>query len=97
MIVESRGNHHAVGDNGDSVGLFQLNKNGEGKNLSQAEKEDPSTNAHVALSYFCHFRHCRNPGRLAAMAQRARNPQQYARLVNNMLPEARRLLAADLK
>lgn len=47
--MESNLNAKAAGDNGDSIGLFQLNKNGAGKGLSVAEREDPRINTQTIL------------------------------------------------
>ena len=93
MLVESGGNHKVVGDHGTSFGLFQLHKGGELGDLSQKEASNPRTNADVALSEFARIQHKHsNPGKLAAAAQRPAHPEQYAKKVNAMLPDARRLL-----
>jgi len=98
MLVESRGNHRAVGDHGHSFGLFQLNRRGllAEAHLTPRQALDQYTNASVALAnmrktmakgdYSC-------PGELAAASQSPANRQQYERKVNAMLPQARRLLS----
>lgn len=93
MMVESGGDHKVVGDKGTSFGLFQLHKGGELGNLSQKQASNPRTNADVALSEFARIqdRHS-DPGKLAAAAQRPAHPEQYAKKVNAMLPNARRLI-----
>ncbi|MBS1953214.1 MAG: transglycosylase SLT domain-containing protein [Cyanobacteria bacterium SZAS-4] len=93
MLVESGGNPRAVGDNGHSFGLFQLNSRGE---LAQAHLHpqqafDPETNARVALSYFRRG-HTSNPGAMAAAAQRPANRADYARKVNSNMAEAARMV-----
>ena len=93
MLVESGGNPRAVGDNGHSFGLFQLNYRGE---LAQAritpnQAFDPQRNAEIALSYF-HRGHSSNPGAMAAAAQRPANRADYARKVNSNMAEAERLV-----
>jgi soluble lytic murein transglycosylase-like protein len=98
MLVESSGNHRAVGDNGHSFGLFQLNRRGllAEAQLTPRQALDQHTNASVALE---NMRKTMNradynsPGQLAAASQRPANRQQYERKVNAMLPHARRLLA----
>lgn len=42
--AESSLNPKAIGDGGNSVGLFQLHKNGGGKGMSVAERQDPEKN-----------------------------------------------------
>jgi hypothetical protein len=54
--AESRLNHLASGDNGRSIGLFQLHEKGAGSGMSVAERSDPATNTRrilktVASSY----------------------------------------------
>jgi hypothetical protein len=93
MLVESRGNHKAEGDHGASIGLFQLNKNGEGYGLSRAQKEDPYFNTQVALSEFQRRQgQYGSPGEWAAASQRPKHKHQYAVLVNSYLPYAESLL-----
>ncbi len=93
MLVESGGNPHAVGDNGHSFGLFQLNAHGELKqaHLNPEQAFDPVTNARVALSYFRHG-HSDNPGAMAAAAQRPANRADYARKVNSNMAEAAQMV-----
>jgi len=93
MLVESRGNHRAVGDRGTSFGLFQLHRGGMLGNLSPEQACNPVLNARVALSEFKkHQYQCSSPGDLAATSQRPANRRAYACAVNAALPEARRLL-----
>lgn len=42
--AESGLNPRAIGDNGASVGLFQLHRKGAGKGMSVAERQDPTKN-----------------------------------------------------
>src|SRR5205823_1081411 len=52
MMAESTGNPNAVGDNGCSIGLFQLNRcGGQGAGYSAYSLRDPATNAQVAAQY----------------------------------------------
>jgi hypothetical protein len=91
MLVESGGNPHAVGDRGTSFGLFQLHRGGELGRMSPQQAFDPVTNTEVALSEF--RKHGRgDPGMVAAASQRPKNRAAYARLVDEAVPEARRLL-----
>lgn len=48
-LEESGGNPNAVGDNGQSFGLFQLNVNGQGKGYTKAQLLDPQTNADIGV------------------------------------------------
>lgn len=93
MLVESQGNNKAIGDGGNSVGLFQLNINGEGAGMSVAQRENPTTNAEIALKVFAQNRGISDPGALAAASERPKNPGAYAVQVDNNLKEARTLLA----
>ncbi|MFN8613456.1 MAG: transglycosylase SLT domain-containing protein [Vulcanimicrobiota bacterium] len=93
MLVESGGSNAATGDNGTSFGLFQLHRGGELGNMSEAEARDPRRNAEVALSVFAANKgKYSDPGQLAAASQRPADREGYARKVDAMLPEARRLL-----
>lgn len=62
-----------IGDNGHSVGLFQLNDKGEGSGLSVAQRQDPRRNAEIALSEIANV-YKREPnaswGQIATDAQR---------------------------
>ncbi|HEY9677782.1 MAG TPA: transglycosylase SLT domain-containing protein [Drouetiella sp.] len=95
MLVESGGNPRAVGDNGHSFGLFQLNYKGElaAAHLSPSQAFNAQTNAEVALSYF-RKGHVSNPGAVAAAAQRPANRADYARKVNSNLAEAEQMVRA---
>jgi hypothetical protein len=85
---ESGLNPSAVGDQGHSVGLFQLNDQGMGYGMGQA-RYDPETNARTALRSLAQTIQknpgVRDPGRLAAMSQRPADPNGYARSINAML------------
>ncbi len=86
--------HHADGSPaGYSVGLFQLNQNGElqdvpGKTLADKvhAAQDPATNARVALAQFAAVMRANpgitDPGQIAAAAERPANPSAYARAVD---------------
>jgi murein DD-endopeptidase MepM/ murein hydrolase activator NlpD len=92
--VESKFNPAAIGDSGHSVGLFQLHDQGEGYGMSVAQREDPATNARVALTEFARVRAANpgivnNPGLWAAMAQRPADQALYAQLVNSALGQIR--------
>jgi Transglycosylase SLT domain len=85
---ESGLNPNAIGDNGNSVGLFQLNDNGEGAGLTVAQREDPTTNATIALKEVAAVaaQHPNwTPGQIAAAAQRPADPGTYANDVNKLL------------
>jgi hypothetical protein len=93
MLVESGGSNASTGDNGTSFGLFQLHRGGELGNMTEAEARDPRRNAEVALSVFAANKgKYSDPGQLAAASQRPADRAGYARKVDAMLPEARRLL-----
>ena len=93
MLVESGGSNAATGDNGSSFGLFQLHRGGELGNMSEADARDPRRNAETALSVFAANQgKYSDPGQLAAASQRPADREGYARKVDAMLPEARRLL-----
>lgn len=47
---ESRLDPDAIGDNGASVGLFQLHENGLGRGLTTAQRQDPDVNVGRVLS-----------------------------------------------
>lgn len=83
--VESGLNPNAIGDNGHSVGLYQLNDQGEGAGMSVAQRQDPLTNARVALARVGAVYRA-NPGldwgQIAAAAQRPANQQAYAARVD---------------
>ncbi len=49
LTAESGGNPGAVGDNGASVGLFQLHERGMGSGLTRGQRSDPDTNAGRAV------------------------------------------------
>lgn len=84
--VESQGNPTAVGDQGTSFGLFQLHKGGELGNLTPQQAFDPVTNATRALTQIKNvqlaYPNIRDPGQIAAMAQRPADPTEYAKKVD---------------
>lgn len=89
-MAESGLNPNAIGDNGHSVGLFQLNDQGEGAGMTVAQRQDPYRNALIALRQFAAVAQqdpsiTSDPGRWAATAQRPADPTGYATRVNNLL------------
>ncbi len=92
MLVESGGNNKAIGDNGHSVGLFQLNDQGEGIGMSVAERQDPTRNAEIALSHFAKANSGEDPGVVAYNAERPADRSAYVAKVDASLGEARNLL-----
>jgi len=95
MLVESRGNPHAVGDRGTSFGLFQLHRGGEltAAHLTPQQAFDRETNARVALRYFKEQEDAgMSNGSLAAAAQRPQNRREYAHKVNATLATADKLI-----
>lgn len=50
--AESGLNHMAMGDNGKSVGLFQLHENGGGKGMSAADRQNPRLNTRRIISEY---------------------------------------------
>jgi len=86
--VESGYNPNAIGDNGHSVGLYQLNDAGEGAGMTVAQRENPLANALTALSRVGAVLRTQpniDPGQAAALAQRPANPGGYAARVNAIL------------
>ena len=90
-MAESGLDPNAVGDQGCSHGLFQLNAcAGEGVGMTPAEMADPYTNALKALQQFAAVAQANpgitsDPGAWAAAAQRPKDPTAYAVQVNNLL------------
>ena len=86
--VESGLNPAAIGDQGNSVGLYQLNSQGEGAGLSIAQRQDPTQNATIALASRARssVNLTADPGAIAAAAQRPANPAAYAAAVDAALP-----------
>lgn len=80
--------HHADGSPaGYSVGLYQLNDNGEGAGMSIAQRKDPWTNAQIALRVVAAVAKAHpdwSPGQIAAAAQRPADPTGYAKSVNTL-------------
>jgi hypothetical protein len=101
--VESKFNANAIGDNGHSVGLFQLHDAGEGAGMSIAQRENPELNAEIALTQFARVKAANpgivnNPGLWAALAQRPANQQAYANAVNGVFGDIKsgKMPTADL-
>jgi uncharacterized membrane protein YgcG len=92
MLVESGGNNKAIGDGGHSVGLFQLNDQGEGAGMSVAERQDPTRNAEIALSHFAKANSGEDPGVVAYNAERPADRSAYVAKVDASLGEAHTLL-----
>ena len=96
MLIESKGNPHAIGDGNTSFGLFQLHKGGEltEAHLTPQQAFDPLTNARVALKYFKQQQDkgVSDPGALAAAAQRPKYRQEYAGKVNSNMAAADELI-----
>lgn len=82
---ESGFNPNAIGDGGHSVGLFQLNDRGEGAGMTVAQRQDPETNARIALTQIHNVAVAHpdwSPGHIAAAAQRPADQVGYARSVD---------------
>lgn len=91
MLVESGGNNTAAGDNGHSIGLFQLDDaGGEGAGMSVAERQDPRHNAEIALSHFA--KAGGDPGQVAYNAERPSDQASYVAKVDGAVPQAKDLL-----
>lgn len=85
VIQESGGNPNAVGDQGCSFGLLQLNAcAGEGVGYSQQQLLDPVTNLQIGLSALAATPYPGDPGAWAAAAQRPADPAGYAASVDNI-------------
>ncbi|MBS1956270.1 MAG: M15 family metallopeptidase [Cyanobacteria bacterium SZAS-4] len=102
-LIETGGtfDNKIVGDNGHSIGLFQLNDGGEGYNVSLADKQDPRHNAEIALGVMAQyldkatdFDHngSISGGEIAASAQRPADQAGYAQKVDAAIPEAQALI-----
>ncbi len=89
-LVESNLDPTAIGDNGDSVGLFQENINGRGHGLSVAQRQDPVANARRAAEEFARSRGS-GPER-AYNAQRPADRADYLAKVRSRMEEARAIL-----
>lgn len=75
----------AIGDGGHSVGLFQLNDQGEGAGMSVADRQNAETNARIALTQVAAVARAHpdwTPGQIAAAAQRPADQATYAQRVN---------------
>jgi len=75
---------NAVGDNGKSVGLFQLHEAGMGSGMGNT-RYDPEVNARTALGALAATIRANptlSPGTLAARSQRPADPLGYARAVD---------------
>ena len=86
--AESGLNPTDVGDYGTSFGLYQLHKSGELGDLTPQQAFNPDNNALTALGVL-HETQAANPdvtdpGQLAALAQRPRDPVAYAARVNQI-------------
>lgn len=92
-LVESGGNPRAVGDNGNSGGLFQENTYGRGAGIPMEQRFDPDGNASRAAREFNTFyqRGARGAD-LAYRAQRPADQGSYVQKINQNLAEARRIL-----
>ena len=84
---ESGLNPNAIGDGGASVGLFQLNDQGEGAGMTVAEREDPRRNAQIALAVVAQVAAQHpdwSPGQIAAAAQRPADQAGYASAIDSL-------------
>lgn len=118
MIQESAGNAGARGDRsrkspeGASLGLFQLNKHGAGKGMTEAEKFNPYINAQTQAGKFAAVaaKHpewskghvasaVQRPGEFIAAREQGRNIESigYTRSVNSMIPFAEKIITRILK
>lgn len=92
-LVESGLNPRAVGDSGNSVGLFQENIRGRGAGLSFEDRANPENNARRAAQEFLTFHRRGARGEmLAYRAQRPADMQGYLAKIRARLGEARRIL-----
>lgn len=96
-VHESGLNPGEVGDNGTSVGLYQLHWGGELNALgadfqtAAAAASNPQTNAGVALAQFAAVEQANpsitDPGQIAALAERPADPSSYAAAVDSLYSE----------
>lgn len=92
---ESGMNPDSIGDGGHSVGLFQLNDQGEGAGMSTAARQDPVANARIAITQIANVMKSQpglSPGQIAAAAQRPADQVGYAKAIdaamgNTLSPE----------
>jgi hypothetical protein len=78
---------NAVGDGGSSIGLFQLNDQGEGYGMTVAERQDPRRNAQIALAMVAQVAAQHpdwSPGQIAAAAQRPADRAGYASAIDSL-------------
>lgn len=89
---ESRLNPQAVGDQGQSFGLYQLHRGGELGNHDAAWAFNPVNNADTALSVMGQVARAHptwSPGQIAAAAQRPGDPTGYAASINSLVQQIR--------
>ena len=83
---ESGFNPYATGDQGTSLGLYQLHRGGLLGNLTPTQAFNPQTNATVAIANIAGIQKAypwvTDPGQIAALAQRPSNPAAYAQAVD---------------
>lgn len=87
-LVESNLDNTIGGDGGHSWGLFQLNDWGMGYGMSVEDRQDPWTNARIALASLAQTQAQQpglDPGSLAAASQRPADRVGYAVKVNRAL------------
>ncbi|MGA8330440.1 MAG: transglycosylase SLT domain-containing protein [Mycobacterium sp.] len=80
----------SIGDQGHSIGLFQLNDQGEGAGMSVAAREDPVTNTRIALTQIANVMRSEpnmSWGQIAAAAQRPADPTGYASSIDNAVAQ----------
>lgn len=85
---ESGFDPNSIGDNGHSVGLFQLNDQGEGAGMTVAQRQDPETNARIALTQVAAVAKAHpdwSPGQIAAAAQRPRDQVAYSAAIDGIM------------
>lgn len=92
---ESRGDASALGDNGCSVGLYQLNWcAGLGMGYTPEQLMDPQLNAEIAIAHLAATpRDGLTAGQWAARSQHPADPAGYAAAIDRLLPELRAAFA----
>lgn len=88
--AESGLNPLAVGDSGNSVGLFQLNLRGAGRGMSVASRQDPTANARTLIA-----RERQALGAVTLKAQEGASLAQLAALFSTLVERPKYKAAAE--
>lgn len=92
-IIESGLNPRAVGDGGNSGGLFQENSGGRGHGIPMEDRFNPDNNARRAADEFLRFQGRFSGNELAYRAQRPADRGSYLSKLQTATAQARQILA----